>query len=157
METKQEKKAGRNWPVMIVAVLVLFGGYILYMVFQAMKSDVDLVRKDYYEQTLTYQDQIDNVERSNALSVPITIVANHSVQYVTVQFPQVFADKTVSGNIQLFRPSDKDLDVELPLQLDANQRQLINTSQLQKGLWRVKIHSQAEGQKYFVEKDIMVE
>lgn len=157
METKQEKKAGRNWPVVIVAVLLLFGGYILYMVVQAMRSDVDLVRKDYYEQTLTYQDQIDNVERTNALAVPITIAANHPGDYLTVQFPEVFANKSVSGNIELFRPSNKDLDVELPLRLDENQRQLINTSQLQKGLWRIKINSQAEGEKYFVEKDVVLE
>jgi nitrogen fixation protein FixH len=137
--------------------MLLFGGYILYMVFQAMQTDVDLVRKDYYEQTLTYQDQIDNVERTNALAAPITIAANHPGQFVTVQFPEDFAGKTVSGNIQLFRPSDKDLDVELPLRLDANQRQLINTSQLQKGLWRVKVHSQAEGQDYFVEEDVMLQ
>lgn len=157
MEQKQEKKAGRNWPVVIVGTMLLFGGYILYMVFQAMQSDVDLVRKDYYEQTLTYQDQIDKVERTKALAVPITIAANGPEQIVTVQFPEDFADKNVNGTIQLFRPSDKDLDVELPLRLDANRRQLINTSQLQKGLWRVKVHSQAGGQAYFVEEDVMLE
>lgn len=153
---EEARKANRRWPAFIIGGLLLFGGYIIYMVIQAMQSDVDLVRTDYYEQTLTYQDQIDKVERTNALSAPITIVPNHQGQYVTVQFPEVFAGQAVSGTVQLFRPSNKDLDVELPLQLDENQRQFINTSQLQKGLWRVKIQSQAEGKDYFIEKDVVL-
>jgi hypothetical protein len=156
---KQEaaRKANSRWPLFIIGGLLLFGGYIMFMVVQAVRTDVDLVRPDYYEQTLTYQDQIDRVERTQALALPITIATNSRLQMLEIQFPEFFAGQDVSGTISLFRPSDKDLDVELPLRLDADKRQMINTSKLQKGLWRIKVNSQAGGQEYFVEKDVVLE
>ena len=49
------------WPYAIIAVFVLFAAYIGSMVYQAMRSDVDLVSADYYKQELAYQQRMESV------------------------------------------------------------------------------------------------
>jgi len=153
--TTQVTSPGRRtlWPYAIIATFVLFAGYIGYMVQQAMRTSVDLVSPDYYQQELAYQQRMETVARTAALPAPVLVRYNATLQLLSLQLPPTLVGQPLQGQIHFFRPSDQCLDFALPLQFIANQQQ-INTSKMQSGFWRVRLDFTAGKQAYFVEQDL---
>ncbi|MBF9254154.1 FixH family protein [Pontibacter sp. 172403-2] len=157
MATNQDKnKSFTIWPYAVVTAMLLFMGYIASFVYRAMSQDVDLVSTNYYEQELAYQDHMNTVGRTRALG-EVAVNYDAAAQTILLQLPESFAGKNISGKINFFRPSDDKLDFELPLQPDANQRQLLNAGKLQKGLWKVRLNYSAAGENYYTEQTIIIE
>ncbi len=144
------------WPYAVVVAMLLFMGYIASFVYRAMHQDVDLVSKDYYEQELAYQDRINTISRTNAMG-EVAITYDAVAQVILIQLPENFADKSITGKVKFFRPSNDKLDFEVPLQLDTNQSQLLSAANLQKGFWKVRLHYNAGQEVYYTEKALMVE
>ena len=142
------------WPYTIVAVFVLFAVYIGSMVYQAMQTDVNLVSADYYKQELAHQQRMDAVARTAALPTPVQVRHEAATRRLTLVLPAALTGQAVLGQIHFFRPSDKALDFTLPLQPAADLKQLVNTSKMAPGLWRVQLDFTADGQTYFVEQDL---
>ena len=155
MTTKDKNKSFTLWPYAIIAAMVLFMGYIAMFVYKAMNQDVDLVSKDYYEQEIKYQDHINMVGRTKAAG-DVVIKYNADAQTILVQLPENFKDQSVYGKIDLFRPSDEGLDQELPLQVGRDLSQLIETNDLEKGLWKVRVNFTAGKEAYYAEQTIQV-
>lgn len=145
------------WPKFIIAAFILFAFFIGYMVRLAMQTDVDLVSKDYYKKEIAYQQHINQVKETNALSAPLTFVLAPAAGQLSLVFPETFANQKVTGTIHFFRPSSAKLDFELPVQLNADRQQHVATSQLAKGLWRVQINWQAGDKAYYFQKEITME
>ncbi|MCB2406989.1 FixH family protein [Hymenobacter lucidus] len=141
------------WPYAIILTFVLFAGYIGYMVQQAMRTSVDLVSPDYYQQELRYQQRMETVARTAALPAPVQLEHDAARRHLTLQLPAALASQAVQGQLHFFRPSDQKLDFTLPLQ-PVNGMQQINTAQMQAGYWRVRLDFTAGGQAYFVERNI---
>ncbi len=136
-------------PYFIIGTFVLFAAYIGLMVARAMRSDVELVSTDYYQQELDYQQRIAAKTRAAALTVPIQLVATgHRLQ---LQLPPALAGQTIRGEVRFFRPSDARLDFTVPFRPDANLTQHLSTSHLQPGYWRIQLDFTANNQPYFVE------
>jgi nitrogen fixation protein FixH len=144
------------WPYAIIAVFVLFAAYIGYMVQQAMHSNVDLVSANYYQQELAYQQRMETVARTAALPVAVTVTHEAAVSQLQLQLPPSFAGKHLEGQIHFFRPSDLKLDFALPLQPSTDLSQRISTQKMASGFWRVRVDFTADGQAYFVEKDLTI-
>lgn len=144
------------WPYAIVAVFVLFAIYIGSMVYQAMQSDVNLVSADYYQQELAHQQRMDAVARTAALPTPVQVHHDAASRRLTLELPAALAGPAVRGQVHFFRPSDKTLDFTLPLQPATDRRQVVNTSKMATGLWRVQLDFTAAGQAYFVEQDLTI-
>ena len=142
------------WPYAIIAVFVLFAGYIGYMVQRAMRTSVDLVSADYYQQELAYQQRMESVARTAALPAPVQLRYEAAAQRLTLRLPAAMASQAVQGEIHFFRPSDQKLDFRLPLQAGPNQQ--FNTAKMQAGYWRVRLDFTADGQPYFVEKQLLL-
>ena len=142
------------WPYAIVAVFVLFALYIGSMVYQAMQTDVNLVSDDYYPQELVHQQRMDAVARTAALPVPIEITHSDASRRLSLQLPAALAGQAVHGQVHFFRPSNQALDFTLPLKPAADLQQLVNTSKMAPGHWRVQLNFTAGGQAYFLEQDL---
>lgn len=155
MKTSDKNKSFTLWPYMIVGCMVLFMSYIAMFVYKAMNQDVDLVSKDYYEQEIKFQDQIDRVDRTKAAG-DVAITYNAEAHHILLQLPSTFKGQSVNGRVHLFRPSNEQLDQERPLQLGRDLSQLIETSELEKGLWKVRVSFAAENETYFAEQTIQV-
>ncbi|MHC2992432.1 FixH family protein [Pontibacter sp. HJ8] len=153
--TTDKNKKFTLWPYAVVAGLVLFMGYILFFVFQAMNQDVDLISKDYYEQEIAYQEQIDKVARTQALG-DVMLDYNAEAKTILLQMPATYKGKSLSGTITLFRPSDDKLDKQIPLQLGRDQSQLIEAEALETGIWKVRVHFSAGEEAYYTEKIIQI-
>ncbi len=137
-------------PYLIIGTFVLFAAYIGLMVARAMRTEVELVSADYYQQELDYQQRIAAQARTAALAVPIRLVATG--RRLHIKLPLALAGQPIRGEIHFFRPSDARLDFTVPLQPSADLTQLLNTSRLQPGHWRVQLDFTANGQAYFVEE-----
>ena len=153
--TNDKNKKFTYWPYAVVAGLLLFMGYIVYFVFLAMRQDVDLVSKDYYEQEIAYQEQIDRVKRTQALG---DVMLDYNVQdeKILLQMPSTYKGKNLSGVIVFFRPSDDKLDKQLQMQLGRDQSQLIEVADLEPGLWKVRVSFSDGEEAYYTEKTIQI-
>jgi nitrogen fixation protein FixH len=146
------------WPYAIIAAFVLFGCFIGFMVRQAMSTSVDLVSKDYYAQELAHQQRINAAARTAALPAG-TLDARYdaAAATLTLLLPARLAGQQPQGQVQFFRPSDQSLDFHVPLRVDAAGQQRLSTAKLRAGYWRVRLTFEAEGQAYYLEKDVVVD
>jgi nitrogen fixation protein FixH len=120
----------------------------------AMKSDVDLVSKDYYQKEIAYQQHMNTVAQTKENGAEIQLTLAEGAGQLLVAFPKFFQDKKVTGKVAFFRPSDAKLDFEMPLNLNEEKQQFIPVGKLKTGLWKVQISSQANGKNYFTEQEI---
>ena len=155
MKTAQQNKSFTLWPYAIVVCMVLFMGYIAHFVYKAMNQDVGLVSKDYYQQEIKYQDRIESVKRTQALG---DVMLNYSAdtKSILLQMPATYKGMSLNGSIILFRPSNDQLDKEVPLQLGRDQSQLIETGDLESGLWKVRVSFTDGKEEYYTEKTIQI-
>lgn len=145
-----------HWPYAIIAVFVLFAGYIGYLVQQAARTSVDLVSPDYYRQELAYQQRMESVARTAALPAPVQLRYEAATQLLTVQLPARMSGQRIQGQIHFFRPSNQGLDFILPLQPTAELQQRLSTARMLPGLWRVCLDFTADNHNYFVEEKIIL-
>ncbi|MET4108317.1 FixH family protein [Hymenobacter sp. UYP22] len=143
-----------RWPYAIVAAFVLFASFIGYLVQQAMRTSVELVSPDYYQQELTYQQRMETVARTAALPAPVQIEPDAATRRLRLQLPAAMAGQPVAGTIHLFRPSDQRLDFSLPLRPSTALQQQVSTAKMPAGYWRVRLDFTAGGQAYCVERTI---
>ncbi len=134
-------------PYLIIGTFVLFAAYIGLMVQHAMRTDVELVSADYYQQELDYQQRIVAAGRAAALPTPIQLTQTPTA--IRLRLPPALAGQAIRGDVRFFRPSDAHLDFTVPFRPDAALTQTLNTSQLQHGHWRVRLDFTANGQQYF--------
>ncbi|GAB3572241.1 FixH family protein [Hymenobacter daeguensis] len=142
-----------RWPYAIMAVFVLFAGYIGFMVQQALRTTVDLVSPDYYQQELAYQQRMETVARTAALPAPVELTYDAAARQLRLQLPPALAGQAVQGQLHFFRPSNQKLDFSLPLQAG---RQQFSTARMQPGHWRARLDFTAGGQPYFLEKELTI-
>lgn len=129
-----------------------FVAFILTLVFFSYSINIDLVAKDYYKQELAYEKEIDKMRNTQALSHKPEIIYNAENQTLVL----TLNNRADEGTIWLFRPSDKQKDMKIPLVLDNQGRQAIPLQNLAHGLWRIKIDWTLGGKGYFLEQKFAI-
>jgi len=142
-----------NWGTGIALTYILFVVAILIMVFTFMNQDVILETNDYYAKGLDYQKQIDKIERTNKLPKQLEIISSNGE--IIFHFPEIFKDKEINGEIHFYRPSNNKFDFTQKINLDSNLTQKVITSNLPKGLWKIKVDWYFDNNNYYNEKIIM--
>jgi len=120
-----------------------------------MTQDVSLVSDNYYEKSLVYQDEIDKQSRTKSLNEEVKI--NFNGEVISILFPSDYASKNMAGEIYFYRPSDQKMDFKIPLQLSETGSQIIQTQNIEKGFWRLKLNWTMNGNEYYNEKAIIIE
>jgi nitrogen fixation protein FixH len=144
-----------HWGKGLVIVFVVFAVGILMMVRISMNREVDLVSDDYYQQELRHQDQIESEKRSKNLSEHPSI--SIALGEVSFKLPKSFSPDSTSGTLTFYRPADRHKDFLVKLRLDSTNTQLVSTSSLQKGLWRLKVRWAQHHQEYYHEEAIVIQ
>jgi len=62
-----------NWGNKLFVTFLVFGTGMGYLVYRSVKTNFDLVEKDYYKSELRYQDVIDGTNRVNQLSSSVNL------------------------------------------------------------------------------------
>lgn len=150
------KLSGRGWlwglTLTIVVFIVFFVGFAIW----TFQDDVELVYDNYYEKDVVFEQQIRRVERTDALPYRPDIKYRKSNETVTIIFPSALEHVNPSGELLLFRPSDLHLDRNFPLNFGEDTLQVINTPDLERGLWRAKLSWTNEDLEYYLEEPFMV-
>ncbi|HHP7240309.1 MAG TPA: FixH family protein [Cyclobacteriaceae bacterium] len=139
-----------NWGYKIVFAFVVFVGIMVYMVVRCFQQDINLVADDYYKRELNYQQQIDKIANASDIEFDIEMLERQLV----INFPD--NGSKLSGNIQLFRPSNKLFDKNYPVTTDSNNRQIINTQDLLKGYYKLKVDWSDGITDYYKEESIFI-
>jgi hypothetical protein len=137
----------------ILVIVLSIVGLILLIIF-SQSLDFGLTQENYYEQGLKYQQQIERIERTKALSESVKISLEKSI--LLIEFPELFVPNNVIGKIHFFRPSNPSLDKILPLELSENGIQKIDLSDFLNGLWIVKLYWSNKDLEYYMEKRIFI-
>lgn len=153
MNSKAKKKWAWSWGKGIFLVYGLFVCGILFMVTAAVRQKIDLVAPDYYARELVYQQQIDKMKRSNALPEPLTIKVEKD--NIVLHFP--FSGDSVSGMVDLFRPSDALHDRKIEILAGVDGKMYIPVQDLHPGAYRIKVDWMCQGISYFDEQVLVIQ
>lgn len=129
------------WPYAIILYFVLFITAMTSWIVFAVRNNQELVRKDYYEQEIKYQGEIESVARGAASKVKVDY--DPASQIVRIQGPA----EVTTGTIQFYRPAHAKLDQRLPLTLVQGEQKL-DVSQFEPGFWRVSLAWTMDGLEY---------
>ncbi|ARV08914.1 cytochrome C oxidase Cbb3 [Winogradskyella sp. PC-19] len=142
-----------NWGTAIVIAFVAFISFIMYFVISMStdkKFDHDLVTEDYYQQELKYQDDINKVENAKKLNQNIEFKKTN--EGIILSFPKDLNTNNIKGKVFLYRPSNKQLDFEMPISL-SNHNLLIPDNSLLDGRWNIKIDWSYKADEFMFKKE----
>lgn len=144
-----------NWGTSIVIAIVSFIAFIMYFVITmstGKQYNHDLVSEKYYQKELTYQENIDATKNANALTENISI--KKTTKGIKIFFPKDFNPKDIQGKVFLYRPSNKQLDFEIPISL-SNTYLLVPENRLLGGRWNITVSWTYKDKKYLFTKELM--
>ncbi|MBT8258248.1 MAG: FixH family protein [Bacteroidia bacterium] len=144
-----------NWGVGIVIAFVLFIAFIMYFVIRMNtdeKLEHDLVTDEYYQEELKYQESIDKEENSKELKTNISW--SKTKEGLSIIFPAELDYKEIKGKVFLYRPSNKQLDIEVPISL-SNHYLLIPDDSLLDGRWNIHVDWQYKNTPYLFKEEIV--
>lgn len=141
-----------NWGKAIILSFVLFAIFIGVLVVVCVREDVSLVSRDYYNDELEYQSQIDRVRNADQLErkPEINLVDDQSLR-VEFDFHQFDGGKLV-----LYSPADIKEDKTFKLEPSDSNFQVFTVGSLKKGNYKVKMTWSANGKEFYYEKSIII-
>ncbi len=143
-----------NWGHKITIVFLIFVSGMTFLVYLATQEKQELVTTNYYEKELKYQDKIDAMKITEALSSQV--VASHKDGIISIVFPNEFSQSTVKSNILLYCAFNEKNDQEFNLDIEnAKSTFAIKTKQV--GNYTLKINWDSEGKSYYTEKNIYIQ
>ncbi len=143
-----------NWGKGIVIVIVAFIAFIMYFVIRMNtdnKFDHDLVTEEYYKKELNYQQEIDASKNAKNLGEDISVVKTENG--LTIYFPTSFHNEIIEGKVFLYRPSNKQLDFEIPISL-SDSTLLVPDKRLLDGRWNITVSLVKNKKNYLFKKEI---
>ena len=143
-----------NWGTGIFLFLVMFlAGAAVFIVFAA-RQQVNLVHEDYYEEGVDYSEQMKVDARSKAYAHSIKI--SNTNDALVIDFDESLSSKVDSGEMYLYRPSDKTKDIKIPVYAKtANMN--FQKDDLLNGRYILKFTWYSQGIKYQIDRPINVQ
>lgn len=144
-----------NWGKGIFITIIAFIAFIMYFVIKMntdSKYDHDLVTEKYYEKELRFQKDIDASKNALELSEAVNITQTN--EGLIIKFPSVLNVNQIKGNVFLYRPSNKQLDFEIPILL-SDTNLLVPDKSLVGGRWNIKIDFTYYKKRYLFSKEII--
>jgi hypothetical protein len=139
------------WPLGIILTFVVFIGGTIGLVVMACMHSTELVNANYYDQEIKYQVRIDSQARAQQAGANVSY--DKAAHHIVISLPST---KSVTGQIQLYRPSAAGLDKEFKLEPGANGIQTLDAASLQPGLWKIRVSWNSEGHDYFLDQKIII-
>ena len=142
-----------TWGMGIITAIIGFICFIMYMVVTMTTNEAyrhDLVTEEYYKKELDFQVRLDKEINAGKLTENITLKKTY--KGVEIQFPKNMEFSGIQGKMFLYRPSNKQLDFELPLSMSSSQL-LVPDNRLVGGRWNIEIDWTHQGQSYFYKKE----
>lgn len=155
MNTTQTTTRLNLWPYAIISYFVVFVSCVIAFIAWSVRHNMDLVRQDYYEQEIRYQDQIERLKRTQPLNAEVNVAYELARQRITITLPAAHAAQA-RGRIHFYRPSDAKLDRDFPLSVGADGSQTLDARSLHAGHYKVRVEWTSGGQEFFFDRSIVV-
>lgn len=143
-----------SWGRGIFITIIIFIAGTAIMMAIAMNSPSDLVLKNYYEKGIKYQEQIERINRTNALPEKVNI--EFTGKTAVIKFPSVFVPKRIKGEALFYRPSDAKEDFKVPLKIDSSGTAVISTDKLENGFWKLELTWGTDSSDYYIETSFVI-
>jgi hypothetical protein len=143
-----------NWGTGILLFLILFLAACAVFITFAMRQDVNLVHKDYYEKGVDYTEQMDVNARSLPFKNDFTVTNEND--FLVVNITESLSAKIDSGKVLMFRPSDSKQDIWFALKANSSKVNLPKEN-LVSGRYILKIYWYSNGLKYEIDQAVNVE
>ncbi len=144
-----------NWGKGIATVIVILCCGILFVVYRATTYKYDMVIDNYYEEELHFNDQATAIENASKLSQPLKI--SYEGDFILFEFPLECANKDIKGELQLYRPSDANKDIRVPIKFIAGTVMSIPKKQTIAGNYHAIAQWVMDGKTYKIVKDFDIE
>ena len=144
------------WPYAIGGYFCIAITGIVIFIMWALHQNMDLVRADYYEHEILFQDQIDAVNRARPFAREVIAAYDLKKRSLLVSVPVAHLGPQFSGEAHLYRPSDAKLDQRIDLNPAPDGKQTINAANLAPGLWKVRLDWTVNGETFAFEQTIIV-
>lgn len=134
----------------------LFMAFILYFVFKVQgnsKYDNELVVEEYYKEDSHYGDRMAKLQNTAELTEKPTIT--NTREGIMISFPESFNAGLITGEVSLYRPSDKKLDFKSLLRL-SGKSQLIPRTELAGGLWDITLTWKYAGREFMAQQQLYI-
>lgn len=155
MTTTASPRQFSPWPYAIIGYFVVFVSGVAVFITWAVRQDMDLVRKDYYDHEILFQEQIERQKRTVELGTLAGVQFDSAKNAISVNIPGTQAG-AAKGIIHFYRPSDAKLDHQVRLAPDASGSQRIDAKPLRAGLWKVAVQWTADGKEYYLDRTIVI-
>lgn len=141
-----------NWGTGIAIAYSTFALVMVAFVLRSRQYDPGLVRQDYYNLDLNYQEHMQKKQNAANLAEGVKVQFDALKQVIRLQFPAGLG--TPSGSIKCFRSVNVKDDFEVEVKTTTDGQMEISTERLPDGLWHLEVDWQANGMKYFNETTV---
>ncbi|MBK7148695.1 MAG: FixH family protein [Bacteroidetes bacterium] len=142
-----------NWGWRIAGVYLSFVVFIIYMVYRSVNMKTELVTADYYAEELNYQEHINKLNLTQKLSEQLAITVQD--EKLTLSFPKEVAGQSIKADIYFYCPSNSKNDYRTSCRTAAGICE-VNTTEVKKGGYKVKVNWSAAGADYYNENFINI-
>lgn len=145
-----------NWGKSIVLAMILFIGFIMFMVITMItekKYDHDLVVEEYYKKEMTLNDKLKKISNGKEFEADIKFAANQNGLLLT--FPESLKDLK-NAKVFAYRASDKNLDFNTTISPNRKGEALVQKT-LVSGPWEFTLAFSLDEKEYLVKKVLSVE
>ncbi len=142
-----------HWGHNIAVFYTLFVAVLVIVVIQSTRFDNSLVAEDYYARDINYQQEYDRRVNSEALEEGPRLTEVETGY--RLEFPPRLSAST-AGTLQLYRPSSKDHDRLIDIDLDVRGGMDLSATGLLPGRYRIILEWSAGGVSYLDEFDIYI-
>lgn len=129
----------------------LFIAFVVALVIIINQTDVSLVEEKYYENGVRYQEEINRNKEADLL---VSITYDKDISELI--FKKFSVNDTIFGNAYFYRPSDASKDFSIDVLLIDSSGCRVNTSKLDKGIWKIKLRWKAGNKEYQLNRDIII-
>ena len=142
-----------NWGTGIACFYSLFVIIMISMVVLSAKNPSHLVQENYYEKDINYEVFRKKREKGAVVDIKINVVKENGERYLMIAFPDEMSPST--GEVTLFRPSNKMLDTTFALDLDEDGVMKYQMGEdMVSGLWKLHLDWQQHDVAYFKEQTL---
>lgn len=126
---------GTGIAIAIGAFMVFILQYVIRVQMDA-RYDNQLVTEDYYQQEQEVDGKRDR--EIAALKLNEKVIIKNNEGGIEIKFPKDLNFQNISGKIFLYRPSNQDLDFDIPISLSSSNLLIPNTN-LVDGRWDIAV------------------
>lgn len=142
-----------HWGHGTILTFILFGGFMAYFYIHMTQENIDLVGKQYYQDGQNFQEKINERNQANQLGHDKPEYEfSDDFQAVRISYPSSIQ----KISLVFYRPSDSKLDQQMNLSKLSGDFQIVKTSFMKKGPWKLSIHWVQNNQKYQEEHRVIV-